>query len=109
MSITATEARALYRAILRELPRRNLASSTPLQRHIRGLFSATSSGSTELDRNLREAKQHVQFAQAQRQYVTLLERYNPGLSMEDEDRVKLTARRVGMELPKEFVSDQNNQ
>ena len=32
-------------------------------------------------------------------YVTLLERYNPGMNMDEEDRVKLSARRVGMEMP----------
>lgn len=35
-------------------------------------------------------------------YATLLERYNPGMNMEDEERVRLTARRVGMDLPEEF-------
>lgn len=37
-------------------------------------------------------------------YATLLERYNPGMNMEEEERVRLTARRVGMNLPEEFVS-----
>ena len=35
-------------------------------------------------------------------YATLLERYNPGMNMDEEERVKLTARRVGMDLPEEF-------
>ena len=35
-------------------------------------------------------------------YATLLERYNPGMTMEDEERTILTARRVGMEMPVEF-------
>ena len=35
-------------------------------------------------------------------YATLLERYNPGMSMEEEERVRLTARRVGMDLPEEY-------
>jgi ATP synthase assembly factor FMC1 len=34
--------------------------------------------------------------------MTLLERYNPGMTMEDEERTRLTARRVGMEMPVEF-------
>jgi len=37
-------------------------------------------------------------------YATLLERYNPSLAMEhmaDEERVRLTARRVGLGLPEE--------
>lgn len=36
-------------------------------------------------------------------YATLLERYNPGMNMEEEERIRLTARRVGMELPEEFI------
>jgi ATP synthase assembly factor FMC1 len=35
-------------------------------------------------------------------YATLLERYNPGMNMDEEERVKLTARRVGMDLPVEY-------
>jgi ATP synthase assembly factor FMC1 len=35
-------------------------------------------------------------------YATLLERYNPGMNMDEEQRVRLTARRVGMDLPEEF-------
>lgn len=37
-------------------------------------------------------------------YATLLERYNPGMNMDEEERVKLTARRVGMDLPEEYVN-----
>lgn len=41
----------------------------------------------------------MQYVQNQRLYTTLVERYNPGMNMDDEERVRLTARRVGMELP----------
>lgn len=51
-----------------------------------------------------EAEQIMQYLRAQRQYVTLLERYNPGANMDEEERVRLTARRVGMELPIEAES-----
>lgn len=34
-------------------------------------------------------------------YTTLLERCNPGLRMETEDRVRLSARRVGLNMPTE--------
>ena len=40
-------------------------------------------------------------------YATLLERYNPGMNMDEEERVKLTARRVGMDLPEEYITDGN--
>lgn len=50
---------------------------------------------------LAEAEQFALYAAAQRSYATLVERYNPGMGMAEEDRVRLTARRVGMELPVE--------
>lgn len=42
-------------------------------------------------------------------YATLLERYNPGMNMDEEERVRLTARRVGMELPNEYEFGTNNE
>lgn len=50
-----------------------------------------------------QAEQYVHYAKAQRMYTTLLEKYNPGMEMNEEERVRLTARRVGMDLPDEFV------
>ncbi len=51
---------------------------------------------------MHKAQEYLLYIKAQRMYATLLERYNPGMSMEEEERVKLTARRVGMELPLEY-------
>lgn len=48
---------------------------------------------------LEEGEQFVAYVQAQRQYLSLLERYNPGMNMTEEERTRLTARRVGMDLP----------
>lgn len=39
------------------------------------------------------------FLNSQREYVELLERYNPGISMKQTDKVRKTARRVGLEVP----------
>ena len=39
------------------------------------------------------------FLNSQRNYSELLERYNPGLSMTQEDNVRKAARRVGMMIP----------
>ncbi|TID15789.1 hypothetical protein CANINC_004318 [Pichia inconspicua] len=39
------------------------------------------------------------FLDSQREYVELLERYNPGISMKQTDKVRKTARRVGLEVP----------
>lgn len=59
-------------------------------------------------RQVEEGKQYIQFAKAQRMYATLLERYNPGIgsTMDEEERVRLTARRVGMNLPEEWTPGQ---
>lgn len=40
-------------------------------------------------------------------YATLVERYNPGMNMNEEERVRLTARRVGMDLPAEFLTNKS--
>ncbi|PYH44321.1 putative Ras guanyl-nucleotide exchange factor RasGEF [Aspergillus saccharolyticus JOP 1030-1] len=101
-----------YRAILRELPRRTLNKSTPLHASVRALYknpasesSASSSNDSEseiiLHSRLQEAEQFAQYARAQRQYAALIERYNPGSWLDEEERIRLTARRVGLDLPVE--------
>ncbi|KAG5289412.1 putative Ras guanyl-nucleotide exchange factor RasGEF [Histoplasma ohiense] len=101
-----SQARSLYRCILRELPQRPLSSPSPLAARIRIHLASQPSPENNSTRRrqmaqaqMDEAEQIMQYLRAQRQYVTLLERYNPGANMDEEERVRLTARRVGMELP----------
>ncbi|KAL2821364.1 hypothetical protein BDW59DRAFT_110350 [Aspergillus cavernicola] len=114
-----THAKSTYRAILRELPRRSLASPTPLHNRVREAYrrnltphSNTATSSTEMSspqttdgeeatqqHRIQEAEQFAQYAKAQRMYAMLVDRYNPGSLMDEEERVRLTARRVGMDLP----------
>lgn len=95
---TPTKLRSIYRAFLRELPSRPLSekSKSPLQARIRSTIAS------ETKTPLEQADQFLQYVKAQRMYATLLERYNPGMGMDEEERVRLTARRVGMDLPEEF-------
>lgn len=123
------QARSTYRALLRELPRKTLSTPSPLHQRLRAVFrleaqnpstpsapttpSQTSSiassshpiafsipaNSEERALRVQEAEQLAQYARAQRVYVELLERYNPGMNLDEEERIRLTARRVGMELP----------
>jgi len=99
-----TQLRSFYRRILRELPTREpslLANPSPIQTSIRSQFSSSSSSSSTPSPTTpspETTEQIVQYLKAQRKYITLVERYNPGMNMSDETRVKLTARRVGMEL-----------
>ncbi|KAF2706283.1 hypothetical protein K504DRAFT_459586 [Pleomassaria siparia CBS 279.74] len=109
---------SLYRRILRELPTRAVLSSSstsstsatshqklsapsPLQKRVRDSF--TNPRTSNAKSQLHQAEQFVQYIQAQRMYATLIERYNPGMGMSEEERVRLTARKVGMNLPVEFV------
>jgi len=97
--------RALYRSILRELPPRPpRAPASALRISIRKHFAAPPTNpSPEYDLARRqETEQFVQYLKAQRVYNTLLERYNPGMNMDEEERVRLSARRVGMEMPAEW-------
>ena len=104
-------ARSLYRAILRELPPRTpTIAASPIRSNIRQHFvkpasattaAASSSPDSDLARR-QEIEQFVQYLKAQRTYGELLERYNPGMNMDEEERVRLTARRVGMEMPAEW-------
>lgn len=96
-----SQLRALYRSLLRELP----PTPTPLRQRLRNSFSTTTSTNTDPSSSLRqrqEAEQFILYVRAQRIYTTLLERYNPGMGLEDQEgeRVRLTARRVGMEMPR---------
>jgi len=98
--------RTLYRSLLRELPPRPLLAQprAPLHSHLRSFFAnQPSAGAAEL--RAAQATQYLAYLRAQRKYVELLEQYNPGMGMDQEERVRLSARRVGMNLPVEFGSD----
>ncbi|KAI0541998.1 hypothetical protein GGR58DRAFT_454724 [Xylaria digitata] len=97
--------RALYRSLLRELPPRPLLSTvsrSPLHQKLRQSFSNEVPGESTVG----QVEQLINYLAAQRQYTTLIERYNPGMNMDEEERVRLSARRVGMDLPKEYGRNQ---
>ncbi|KAF2193454.1 hypothetical protein K469DRAFT_712210 [Zopfia rhizophila CBS 207.26] len=107
--------RSLYRRILRELPTRapsttapsrtshqKLSSPSAIQQRVRASFTTENPNQAMHVDQIQRAEQFVQYLQAQRMYATLIERYNPGMGMSEEERVRLTARKVGMDLPIEF-------
>ncbi|KJR85318.1 Ras guanyl-nucleotide exchange factor [Sporothrix schenckii 1099-18] len=117
--------RSLYRAFLRELPPRPLLKGprSPLHAQLRAEFeapsassasSATSSSSptpTPAAQSAFHGEQYFAFLQAQRTHTMLLERYNPNLAgdMDDAERIRLTARRVGINLPVEFKDGEGSE
>lgn len=114
MTATHSTARSIYRRFLRELPSPSATNPTlsnmnkatilshpsPLQKRIRSQLNTDTAATSESQ--LQAADQMLQYLRAQRVYTTLIERYNPGMNMDEESRTRLTARRVGMELPVEF-------
>ena len=86
--------RSLYRSLLRELPPRPLLKTprSPLHTRLRAAFSEGNAEPAMAD-------QFAAYLRSQRMYGVLLDRYNPGMNMDEEERVRLTARRVGMDLP----------
>lgn len=114
----APQIRSLYRRLLRELPipastipsrtaHQKLSAPSTLQQRIRETISQTTtqSANTSTASQIAQAEQFAQYVAAQRTYITLIERYNPGMGMSEEERVRLSARRVGMDLPVEFVKE----
>jgi ATP synthase assembly factor FMC1, mitochondrial len=99
---------SLYRSLLRELPSPT-TKRIPIHQSIRSDFQSLSkeSASPQHERRIKEriqvGEQFLAYLQAQRQYTSLIERYNPGLNMDTEELVRLTARRVGVNLPEEYV------
>ncbi|KAK0385238.1 hypothetical protein NLU13_7714 [Sarocladium strictum] len=106
-SASPAQIRSIYRSLLRELPPRPLLSQprAPLYARLRQTFDtkATTSSSSATQLPAEHGEQLVAYLRSQRTYAQLLDRYNPGMNMDDEERVRLTARKVGMDLPKEFV------
>ncbi|KAI1258327.1 hypothetical protein MGN70_001377 [Eutypa lata] len=90
--------RSLYRALLRELPPKPQPARSPLHQRLRQGFTDEAAHPLAPA----QADQLVQYLQSQRQYTTLLERYNPGMGSDEGERSRLTAKRVGMELPVEY-------
>lgn len=105
MAASPTKLRSLYRAFLRELPPRPLLKTprSPLHAQLRAEFETAPSHSSAAQSAF-HGEQYLTYLQAQRMHTMLLERYNPNLAgdMDEAERVRLTARRVGMDLPIEF-------
>ncbi|KAH8725027.1 hypothetical protein GQ44DRAFT_749766 [Phaeosphaeriaceae sp. PMI808] len=115
MSELSPQLRSLYRRLLRELPipittasrtqHQKLSAPSTLQQHIR---KSITDPPLKSQSQIAHAEQFTQYVQAQRSYLALIERYNPGMGMSEEERVRLSARRVGMNLPIEFKREENN-
>ncbi|KAL6948746.1 hypothetical protein ACO0QE_001219 [Hanseniaspora vineae] len=73
--------------------------------HLKELFltSTPPSDSTQISNRVKHLKEVSDFLINQSEYDELVERYNPGLTMSQEEKVKRTAQKVGFEIPPERV------
>ncbi|KAJ3555139.1 hypothetical protein NM688_g2738 [Phlebia brevispora] len=91
-----------YRAIVRELNKASIAASSTRNRAIlsgfRSLFEQHRTGE-ELQQFQHDMQDALTFLRSQRMHKVLLDRYNPLHDLTVEERVKATARRVGLDMP----------
>jgi len=122
MASLQAKARALYRALHRELtlqviglflnvadlefksqPAPHLTLNIPRNKifhnYLREVFTTKQ---VNPERRIAEGNDVLLFLRSQRTYKTLLERYNPSVGIEQDEKVRRTARRVGLELPEDL-------
>ncbi|KAK4135018.1 FMC1 protein family [Trichocladium antarcticum] len=103
MATAPANLRTLYRSLLRELPPRPYLTvpRPPLHQRLRDTFAGPRA-QPDARTQAAQGEQYLAYLRAQRDYVRLIERYNPGMGMDEQRRVRLTAKRVGMDLPAEY-------
>ncbi|KAG6820093.1 hypothetical protein H0H93_005405 [Arthromyces matolae] len=96
----------LYRDLLRELRRSAVAprkANRAVASNLRSLANNYRlSGSAVVFQDLQNA---LLFLKSQREYKVLIDRYNPLVDLTAEERIKATARRVGLDMPVEHKSE----
>ncbi|KAL5488324.1 hypothetical protein ACEPAI_6432 [Sanghuangporus weigelae] len=101
----ATQCRATYRSVLRELAKSSIvpraSRNHEIARTFRSIFDeqCSSSSSKDSEKLFRDMRNATTFLRAQRIHKELLDRYNPLHDMTQEERVKATANRVGLNTP----------
>ncbi|KAH6914972.1 hypothetical protein BKA70DRAFT_1419927 [Coprinopsis sp. MPI-PUGE-AT-0042] len=90
-----------YRGILREL-RRSLDPSRKVNPVIKSQFRSVVESLRKADnaQGLTDIDSTVLFLKSQREHKRLLDRYNPLSDLTEQERIKATARRVGLNVPK---------
>ncbi|RPB02518.1 hypothetical protein L873DRAFT_1787532 [Choiromyces venosus 120613-1] len=93
----ATTTKTLYRTLLRELPPIS-QKRTQLHARLRASISEVGKKGKEGE-DKHSLGQLATYLRAQRTYATLLERYNPSLGPQEGDRIRMSARMVGLDMP----------
>ncbi|WWC65544.1 uncharacterized protein I303_108162 [Kwoniella dejecticola CBS 10117] len=103
--MSSTPITHLYRSVLREIrlsSRSSRSTRSPVvSQHVRTLVASTSDKEI-LSRTLLETRD---FLRSTRIHAELLKRYNPIHGMSEEERIKATANRVGLNTPIEYKNE----
>ncbi|KAG6337361.1 hypothetical protein ID866_1734 [Astraeus odoratus] len=95
----ASQQPRLYRRLVREIAKSSIAPRACRNKEIatnfRSLFNRNH-GSETFQHDLENV---LTFMNSQREYKSLLERYNPLMDLTAEERIEATARRVGLNMP----------
>ncbi|ORY83261.1 hypothetical protein BCR37DRAFT_392596 [Protomyces lactucae-debilis] len=98
----------IYRGLYREVRRVKAigqGDSPDFAGMLRTGFTSAPATNQAHVKELHDASEILLFLRSQRKYTELLERYNPGATMTQAERNRLTARRVGLNLPKDNSDD----
>ncbi|KAG5646625.1 hypothetical protein DXG03_002929 [Asterophora parasitica] len=89
-----------YRGILRELRKSAVAPRKTNQAVATSFRSIANQYQTSGDATvLQDLRNALLFLKSQREHKILLDRYNPLFDLTAEERIKATARRVGLDMP----------
>ncbi|BFZ60561.1 hypothetical protein YB2330_001598 [Saitoella coloradoensis] len=105
-------ARSLYRSLYREVKLQShpvvtvnnadVPYNSQFLTHLRATFDKNLPNP---ESELKKGDDFLHFLQGQREYKALLERYNPSIGMDPDEKIRLTGRRVGFDLPTEYKED----
>ncbi|GAA5961352.1 hypothetical protein JCM8115_001563 [Rhodotorula mucilaginosa] len=99
----------LYRSTLRQFVKNSIhpraGRSPSIPQHLRLLFESgrtIKADSADATRFARDVENMVVFLQSRRIHKELVDRYNPTHDMTQDERIKATANRVGLNTPFEY-------
>lgn len=101
--MSATTSTRLYRNLLRELSKSSIfprSARNPII--IANLQAAFLNRTVQDSTQCKDLENAIAFLSADRLYKGLLEKYSPLHNLSEEDRIKATARRVGLDTPEEY-------
>ncbi|KAF8974283.1 hypothetical protein BDZ97DRAFT_1772814 [Flammula alnicola] len=95
-----TDRATLYRGLLREL-RQSITPPRKVNKTIIAHFRSIAEriGKEDNSHAHQDYENAILFLRSQREHKRLLERYNPLFDLTAQDRIKATARRVGLDMP----------